>query len=93
MNTAKQITTLDGWQGDARVYELDPPLDDDPEHWRYVIVSAVVAIFSGPETSIFPAEKRGDMFETVNMLELDGSFQGALDHKKALANAGYEVIA
>lgn len=92
MNTAKHLTTLTGWHGDARVYELDPPMDDDPEQWRYVIVSAVDAMFTGPETYIFPAEKQGDVFTTVNMLELDGSFKGALDHEQALENAGYKVV-
>jgi hypothetical protein len=97
-NTAKFITTLPDWRGDARVYELDPPLsdrqrDDDPgRKWVYVVVSAVVAWCSGPETYIFPARKDGDIFTTVDMLELDGSFQGALDHERALNNAGYEVL-
>jgi len=89
MRAAKYIATLPDWKSDARVYELDPPMDDEP---RYVIVSAVVAPYSGPETYIFPARKVGDVFETVDMLELDGSFRGALDHEQALGNAGYEVI-
>jgi hypothetical protein len=92
MGTAKQLATLSGWNGEARVYELDPPMDDDPESWRYVIVSAVDAMFSGPETYIFPAEKTGDVFTTADMCELDGSFKGALDHEQALSNAGYEVL-
>lgn len=89
MKAARYLTTLPGWIGDARVYELDPPM---LEETRYVIVSAVDAMFTGPETYIFPAEKTGDVFDVADMLELDGSFRGALDHEQALANAGYEVM-
>jgi hypothetical protein len=70
--------------GNQKLYKLDPPLD---EH-RFVVVSAAVAPYSGPETYIFPADERGNI---TDWLELDGSFRGALDHEKALAGAGYEI--
>ena len=54
----------------------------------YVIVSAVMAPYSGPETYIFPADEDG---RALSMLEMSGSFKGALDHAQALANAGYLI--
>ena len=54
----------------------------------YVIVSAVLAPYSGPETYIFPAAEDG---RALSMLEMSGSFKGALDHAQALANAGYLI--
>jgi hypothetical protein len=55
---------------------------------EYVVVSAVVATFSGPETYIFPADKDS---KVLNWLELNGSFRGALDHAEALKGAGYTI--
>lgn len=77
-----------GWASDARLFRLDPPLDDGDTSYEYVIVSGVVAMFSGSETYIFPARADG---EAINMRELDGSFRGDIDHAKALRNAGYEI--
>lgn len=97
---AKYLATLPGYQGDARVYRVTPPMEysgigwrrDEPTlHTDYVIVSAADVMFTGPETYIFPAKKAGDTFEPINFLELEGSFRGDLDHEQALANAGYEV--
>lgn len=65
-----------------RLYKMTPPL----EGHEYVIVSAVNAMFSGPETFIFPADENGKI---TNFFELDGSFKGSLEHKEALDNAGY----
>jgi hypothetical protein len=82
-----------------KLYRLDPPMpydryDDEEDkrthHADYVIVSAVIAMFSGPETYIFPADSDG----TVKTWgELDGSYRGGLDHEEALRRAGYEVSA
>lgn len=68
-----------------RLYKTNPPLDGN----KYVIVSAVMAILSGPETFIFPSNKDGDITEFG---ELNGSYKGGLSHQIALENAGYEVI-
>lgn len=87
--TATFIKDLRGFRGRARLYRLDPPAPDyDGNPREYVVVSAVDAMFSGPETYIFPASAEG---EVVDWLEMDGSFQGDLDHERALANAGYTV--
>jgi hypothetical protein len=98
MKTAEYIKALDGWKGDARLYKLSEPMeyekpwdnDGSPAQQKqteHVIVSAVYA-FSGPETSIFPADKDGD---ALNMAKLDGSYRGGLSHSEALRRAGYSV--
>ena len=47
----------------------------------YVVTSATVAIFSGPETYIFPANENSDI---LDWMELSGSYRGGLDHDKAI---------
>lgn len=64
------------------VYRLDPPL----EGHTYVYVSAVDAPFTGPEVYIFPCDEHG---EVAVFSELDGSYRGGFDHRKALEGAGY----
>ena len=71
-------------RGNASLYRLTPPL----QKHKYVIVSAVVAPYSGAETYIFPANKQG---EVTDWGELEGSFRGSLDHLTALENAGYDI--
>lgn len=93
--TATYIKTLDGFKGEARLYAVAPPIeernwDDEVEATHdYVIVSGVYAMFSGPETYIFPADAEGNI---TSWLQLDGSFQGEIDHEQALSNAGYTVL-
>lgn len=88
------INKLDGWNGDARLYKLSVPMkyqelyEQVEKDCGYVIVSAVIAPYSGPETYMFAAHESG---EPINFLELPGSFKGHLDHELALANAGYSV--
>jgi len=75
---------LDGWRGDAALYELsqEVPFSGIKEgHTKYVIVSAVDAMFDGAETYIFPATPDG---ETICMGEMTGSYRGGYDHKTAL---------
>jgi len=89
------IKTLNGFTGDASLYRLSPKLKVEPSwegdfegEFEYVVVSATVAMFSGSETYIFPSDENG---EVVDWGELEGSFRGALDHKEALAGAGYSL--
>lgn len=92
---AQFIGEVIGWRGNVALYFVDPPMryeglkisgQNDGET-SYVLVSAVVAPdTSGPETYIFPATSDG---EPINMLEMDGSLRGVLDHKAALSAAGY----
>jgi len=84
MNTYKFERDIVGWQGIAKLYSVDPPLGG----FTHVIVSAVVAPFSGPETYIFGCDADG---ANVDYSELDGSYRGGLDHATALLNAGYEA--
>jgi hypothetical protein len=78
--------------GDGRVYRLDPPLisewDERSNPVEYVWVSATNVPYSGPETYIFPCDKKGNV---LTWGELEGSYRGGLDHEEALAGAGYEV--
>jgi len=88
------------WQGKATLYKVEPPMeyedyDDKLEKYMtrttsYVIVSAVDAYLTGPETYIFPATNAG---KVKDWGEMEGSFRGALDHEMALDNAGYGVAA
>ena len=91
----KIIKNLDDWLGDASLYKLsefiaynEPFEKDDPpaEKTEFIVVSSVTAIFSGPETFIFPADKEGNC---LNWSQLEGSYQGGLDHIKALNNLGF----
>ena len=101
-NKAILIKKLDGFTGDARLYRLDPPLimkdydgnvildkKGNATAHQYVVVSATDAMFSGPETFIFPANKTGNI---TSWSELNGSFKGDLDHEEALRNAGYSIV-
>jgi hypothetical protein len=86
VKTARFIRRLAHWKSDARVYELSEPFNG----FELVIVSAVDALFSGPETYIFGATVESlEENRAADYLELDGSFRGALDHERALRNAGY----
>jgi hypothetical protein len=54
----------------------------------HLIVSATVAMFSGPETYIFPANEDGTVLDWG---ELPGSLRGTLSHDEVLSAAGYEI--
>ncbi len=97
MKKAEFLCKLEGFTGDARLYRLTPPIEVKPEceddpyagKFRYVVVSATIALFSGPETYIFPADAKGNV---LNWGELEGSYKGGLDHEGALKSAGYIVL-
>lgn len=84
MNTATFIKKLDKWTGEARLYKLQPPLDGH----IFVVVSATAAMFTGPETYIFPSDKLG---EYIDFSEIGASQRGTLSHEKVLLESGYEV--
>ena len=56
----------------------------------FVVASAVVALFTGPETYILPSTK-GGVIKSYG--ELDGSYRGDMDHAEALKGAGYSLTA
>ena len=88
----KTATFVEEMDDGKELYHMEPPLADYSEEntHEFVIVSAVVAMFSGPETYIFPADVSG---EITDWGELPGSFKGELSVKTALENAGYTVVA
>lgn len=98
--TAYYIKDVEGFNGKASLYQLEPPMGDLMHQYEYVIVSATdmshvnahlrnAALHQPPETFIFPANSEGEV-ETFN--ELDGSYRGGLSHEQALSNAGYCVV-
>jgi hypothetical protein len=97
MNTATKIKDLDGFTGEAALFQLSPPLkrtdgwgDEAKEiDTEYVVVSATVAMYSGPETYIFPADADG---KVISYGELEGSYRGGLNMEAALEGAGYSVV-
>jgi hypothetical protein len=88
------VRDIVGWRGEAKLFRCEPPLeyedygDEQKQQTEYVIVSAVNAMFTGPETYIFPANAEG---EITDWSELDGSYRGGHGHAEALENAGYSV--
>ena len=69
-------------------YDRDWDTGEITKETKYVLVSAVNVMFSGPETYIFPCDKEGNV---LNWTDLDGSMRGTLSHEKALHNMGYEL--
>ncbi len=96
MATATYLRDMAGFRGHASLYRLDPPAtvndwatgSEEIRTTEYVVVSAVDVPFSGPETYIFPANADG---EVTDWGEMEGSFRGALDHQRALLDAGYSI--
>ena len=101
-HTATLVKTLDGWAAERALYYVSPPMtgevwaySDNGEYecreveYPYIVVSAVVAPSSGPETYIFGATEEGYI---ANWSELKGPFNGALNHAAALSNAGYTIV-
>jgi len=97
MNIAYKIKYLDGFRGEAVLFRVEPPL----EGHEYVVVSAVdikpptgvetpsfMQDYYIPETYIFGADPDGHV---TAWGELPGSFKGAMDIPRALAQAGYEI--
>lgn len=77
------------WTGEAVLWRLSEEIaTDEGIATKYVVSSATVAMFSGPETYIFPADEHGNV---LNWLDLDGSYKGGLDHEEAIRRAGWQV--
>ena len=94
--TAVLVKDLKGegkWTGTAKLWRVDPPVEfgygDDTQHTQFVVTSATRAMFSWPETYIFPADAAG---RVLDWGELDGSYRGGLDHEKAIKDAGYAIV-
>lgn len=92
MKKATFVKHMGGWRGQAHLYRLSEPMPTYGETpTNYVVVSAARDPLSDePETYIFASDDAGDV---VDFAELPGSERSIFDHTKALANAGYEVVA
>lgn len=88
MIQALYVKDLKGFTGKAKLYKLSERVSYSGGKTKYVVVSAVVAPFSGAETFIFPANEEG---EVIDWNEMAGSYRGGLSHKKALVGAGYVI--
>lgn len=96
VKTATEVRRWKHPNGEGRLYRMDPRFKGR----RYVIVSTanIARMLGGMadmlppgfdcETYIFPATAAGDF---VDMVELEGSFKGGMDHAEALSNIGYVV--
>jgi hypothetical protein len=84
MNKATFVRRISNDVAVQEPYRLEPPY----EGYDFVVVSATVALYSGPETYIFGADSNG---EILKWLELPGSYRGGLSHETALWNAGYAI--
>jgi hypothetical protein len=77
---------------DAKIYALSAPCVYNNTYTNYVAVSAVPWVGSPgrskPETYIFPTDAMG---QVLDWGELPGSFQGGMDHARALKGLGYEI--
>jgi len=73
-------------QGRACLYELSEPL----RGYGYVVVSAVKSRLTDRdgETLIFGSDETGKI---KSFLQLPGSYNGGMDHQKALNDAGYDI--
>jgi hypothetical protein len=97
MKTANFLRMLDGFNGDARLFELSHPLayriwnsetkSDETHLTSYVAVSATSTFET--ETYIFPCDSTG---KVTNWGELPSSYRGGLDATRALKGAGYEAV-
>lgn len=84
---ATYIRDLENFNGTAKLYKVDPPVDYDDKKTDHVAVSAVNSVWAC-ETYIFPANEKGDVLDWG---ELPGSQRGDAGHAEVLEQAGYEV--
>jgi hypothetical protein len=95
MKTATFIKDTRNEPAKQKLYRFDPPLEE--HDWNdkligtheYVIVSAVVAMFTGPETYLFAADAEGNI---TCWTDLHDSMRGTLNHDTAIRNAGYTPV-
>ena len=75
---------LPDFQGHAALYRMNPPHEGN----EFVIASAINALYTGPETHLFPADADG---QVIDWMEMEGSYRGGLSHARALEGAGYSI--
>lgn len=77
-------SNLRGFTGTAHLYKLRP----SHERAKFVVVSQTNAMFTGAETYIFPANRKG---EVTNWGELSGSVRGSYSPESVLESLGYTI--
>jgi hypothetical protein len=90
--TAKIIKKFQGPKGPMWLVKVKPPIIyEDKKITDFIIVSAISCASDTlePETYVFPSDENGTV---LDWLELDGSFRGDMDHKRAIESAGYKII-
>lgn len=87
MKTATYVGQANGMRTDARIYRLNPPLEDSGA--ELVIVSALDEGGRLRETFIFACSEDG---EPADLGELPGSIGGVADHAAALRGLGYAIV-
>ena len=85
------VKKADGFAEHAELFRLERPKTENGVTFEFIVVSVIEGTFEigKPETYIFPTNSNG---KVLDWLELDGSFQGAMDISKALRNGGYEEV-
>ena len=105
MATATYISAISDFEGDARLYKLNPRVRytrynhegvKETHESTYVVVSAIpgiaikgIVVNPMPETYIFPADNTGHI---TSWTELKGSFKGSMNHQQAINNMGYTLV-
>ena len=72
------------FHGHAALYRMSPPHEGN----EFVIASAANALYTGPETYLFPADADGLV---ISWNEIEGSYRGGLSHAIAMGRAGYRI--
>ena len=68
---------------------MPPPMEGEEGPIKYVVASAALTMFTGPETLVFQADEEGNV---TDWKDLDGSSRGHLDCDQAIRDAGYELV-
>ena len=87
---AYYVRFLAGYQGDTRLYRLEPVLEWCGSSVEYVVVQAVGDLWGAHKrqayVAIYPADNLGQRLQVERMARVDGD-----SHRRALAQLGYEM--
>jgi len=83
MATATYVSSPKGWDGDAHIYQMEPP----HQGFDQVVVSPLDNGLT-TETYIFGLAPDGE----VNWDELPGSRKGSWAHAQILESIGYQIV-
>lgn len=86
MLTATYVKDLEGWRGEAKLYNISEGITyDEDKHTNYIVISAVERFeyLYIHETCIFPSDLDGNILDWG---ELPGSQKNTTDHDLVLSN-------